>query len=128
MPRPKYVAPVHPPLPNLNKYTPQDSFAIITKGLEECVQEYKAYGVRPKVATAYFRRPNGAGTMSGALGYNFFNMCRISRMGKWVWWIPFLTVPQRVWMHQRGVGQEYDLDMENYAPYHCKRAPANNGH
>eukprot|EP00906_Rhabdomonas_costata_P005649 RCo008433 len=84
-------------------------------------------GTRPKVGTFILTRPGGGATVFGAKYYNIFNIMRLSVVGKY---LAFVGAPYVFWnviQAQQGFGHEYNLDLENYAPFEAKKNPAH-GH
>mmetsp|Transcript_81210 Transcript_81210/g.143209 ORF Transcript_81210/g.143209 Transcript_81210/m.143209 type:complete len:129 (-) Transcript_81210:119-505(-) len=92
---------------------------------------FSSYGgdekTRPRNGTFYFNRANGGSTVFGPAYYNMFNFARIGKLGKYVLWMALPCILQRSWMKTRGIGIEYDVDLENVAPFEAKKNPAH-GH
>eukprot|EP00992_Anisonema_acinus_P013856 TRINITY_DN8970_c0_g1_i1.p1 TRINITY_DN8970_c0_g1~~TRINITY_DN8970_c0_g1_i1.p1 ORF type:complete len:144 (-),score=47.07 TRINITY_DN8970_c0_g1_i1:106-483(-) len=99
--------------------------------LQDMGQEFSQYGgkpgTRPKTGTHVFTRANGGATVWGPKYYNFFNVARLSMVGKYVAFLSAPAILIRLFQKQRSVCAEYDLDLENYAPFEAKKNPAH-GH
>eukprot|EP00994_Dinema_validum_P005220 NODE_3340_length_567_cov_187.687259_g2815_i0.p2 GENE.NODE_3340_length_567_cov_187.687259_g2815_i0~~NODE_3340_length_567_cov_187.687259_g2815_i0.p2 ORF type:complete len:128 (+),score=35.26 NODE_3340_length_567_cov_187.687259_g2815_i0:78-461(+) len=84
-------------------------------------------GTRPKTGTFVLARANGGATVWGSKYYNFFNLARLSHLGKWFAFLSSPAIAIRLFQKQRSVCTEYDLNLENYAPFEAKKNPAH-GH
>jgi len=111
-----HAAPVEKPDPAM------DSTKALPKAMEE-LEFFMSYGTRRQTGYYQVARANGSPTILGPMFYNLYNLARLSRVSKYVFWFGLPLVFQRMWMKNRAVNVEYDLDLENYAPYEAKKNP-----
>nr|6TDU_P Chain P, ATPEG4 [Euglena gracilis]6TDU_p Chain p, ATPEG4 [Euglena gracilis]6TDV_P Chain P, ATPEG4 [Euglena gracilis]6TDV_p Chain p, ATPEG4 [Euglena gracilis] len=111
-----HAAPAEKPDPAL------DATKALPKALEE-VEFFQSYAVRRKTGFHLFNRATGSPTIVGPMFYNLYNFVRIGRVSKYVCWLSLPLVFQRMWMKNRATGMEYDIDLENYAPFEAKKNP-----